>query len=154
MSVVEQRLREAGFEVPVAQPSVANYVPAMALGGLLFVSGQLPVTSGEVRYRGKVGQDVSVADGKLSAQLCALNILAQARLVLGNLERIDRCVRLGGFVNCGPDFAEHPQVVNGASDLIVLALGDAGRHTRAAVGCNSLPLNAATEVEAVFAIRE
>lgn len=153
MSLIERRLLEAGFEIPVAQPSVANYVAALVQGDLLFVSGQLPFESGQVRYQGHVGSRVSIDDGKLSAQLCALNVLGQAKAVLGDLDRITRCVRIGGFVSCGEDFHQQPTVVNGASDLIVTALGDAGRHTRAAVGCSVLPLNAATEVEAIFAIK-
>lgn len=153
MSQVEKRLREAGFELPVAQPSIANYVPALEAGNLLFVSGQLPIAAGQVRYRGRVGVDVSVEEAKLAAQLCALNILAQAKLALGDLDRITRCVRLGGFVCCEASFHEQPAVVNGASDLIVTALGDAGRHTRAAVGSSALPLNAATEVDAIFLLK-
>lgn len=153
MAVVEQRLREAGFEIPVAQPSVANYVAALVQGDLLFVSGQLPFEAGKVRYQGRVGNEISIEDGKLSAQLCALNVLGQAKAVLDDLDRIARCVRIGGFVSCGGDFHQQPAVVNGASDLIVTALGEAGRHTRAAVGCSALPLNAATEIEAIFAIK-
>lgn len=153
MAVIQQRLHEAGFEIPVAQPSVANYLAALVQGDLLFVSGQLPFESGKVRYLGHVGSQVSIEDGKLSAQLCALNIFGQAKAVLGDLDRITRCVRIGGFVSCGTDFHQQPAVVNGASDLIVTALGDAGRHTRAAIGCSALPLNAATEVEAIFAIK-
>lgn len=152
MSRVEQRLREAGFEIPAAQPSVANYVAAVEAGGLLFVSGQLPLADGQVRYRGRVGIDLGIEEGKLAAQLCALNILGQAKAALGDLDRIARCVRLGGFVNCDANFHEQPAVVNGASDLMVAALGEAGRHTRAAVGSSALPLNAAVEVDAIFAL--
>lgn len=153
MSQVEQRLREAGFEVPSAQPSIANYVPALEAGGMLYVSGQLPIAAGQVRYRGRVGIDLDIEQGKLAAQLCALNILGQAKMALGELDRIARCVRLGGFVSCDGNFHEQPAVVNGASDLIVAALGEAGRHTRAAVGSSALPLNAAVEVDAIFALK-
>ena len=153
MSQVEKRLREAGFELPVAQPSIANYVAALEAGGLLFVSGQLPIAAGQIRYAGRVGVDLNVEEGKLAAQLCALNILSQAKAVLGDLDRIVRCVRLGGFVNCDANFHQQPAVVNGASDLIVAALAEAGRHTRAAVGSSALPLNAAVEVDAIFALK-
>ncbi|MBX3535897.1 MAG: RidA family protein [Xanthobacteraceae bacterium] len=153
MTMIEQRLREAGFEVPAAQPSVANYVAALVQGDLLFISGQLPFEAGKVRYQGRVGDEVSIEDGKLSARLCALNALGQAKAALGDLDRIKGCVRIGGFVNSGADFHQQPAVVNGASDLIVAALGDAGRHTRSAVGCSALPMNAATEIEAIFSIK-
>jgi len=153
MSKVEERLRDAGFEVPAAQPSIANYVAALEAGGMLYVSGQLPIAGGEVRYRGRVGIDLDVEQGKLAAQLCALNILGQAKMALGDLDRIARCVRLGGFVSCDANFHAQPAVVNGASDLIVAALGEAGRHTRAAVGSSALPLNAAVEVDAIFALK-
>lgn len=153
MAVIERRLRDAGFEIPLAQPTVANYVAALVQGDLLFVSGQLPFESGKVRYQGRVGHEVSIEDGNLSAQLCALNVLGQAKSALGDLERIVRCVRIGGFVSCGAEFHQQPTVVNGASDLIVTALGEVGRHTRLAVGCSALPLNASTEVEAIFAIK-
>lgn len=153
MTMIERRLHEAGFEIPVAQPSVANYVAAIVYGDLLFVSGQLPFEGGKVRYQGRVGGEVSIEDGKLSAELCALNVLGQAKAALGDLDRIVRCVRIGGFVSCGSDFHQQPAVVNGASDLMVKALGEAGRHSRAAVGCSALPLNAATEIEAIFAIK-
>lgn len=153
MAMIERRLREAGFEIPVAQPSVANYVAALVQGEMLFVSGQLPFESGKIRYQGRVGDEVSVDDGKLSAQLCALNVLGQAKAALGDLDRLKGCVRIGGFVSCSAGFHQQPAVVNGASDLIVAALGDAGRHTRAAVGCSALPMNAATEIEAIFSLR-
>ena len=153
MAVIEQRLRDLGFEIRLAQPSVANYVAALVQGDLLFVSGQLPFESGKVRYQGRVGTEISIEEGKLSAQLCALNVLSQAKAALGDLDRLIGCVRIGGFVSSGADFYEHPAVVNGASDLIVAGLGEVGRHTRAAVGCSALPLNAATEVEAIFAVK-
>ncbi|MBK8008864.1 MAG: RidA family protein [Rhizobiales bacterium] len=154
MSSVEERLQRAGFTLATAQPSVANYLPALISGSHLYVSGQLPFEAGKIRYNGKVGKDLSIDEGKQAAALCVLNGLAQAKLVLGDLGRIAGCVRLGGFVNCEQNFYEQPAVLNGASDLIVTALGDAGRHVRAAVGCSSLPLNAAVEVEAIFALHD
>lgn len=150
---VEDRLKEANLILPTAQPSVANYLPGIEEGNLLFISGQLPTQSGQIVYQGKVGRDVDVDTAKKAAQLCALNVIGQAKAILGDLGRINRCIRLGGFVNCGEDFRDHAAVVNGASDLLVLVLGDAGRHARAAVGCSSLPLGAAVEIEAVFSIK-
>jgi len=120
--------------------------------GFLTVSGQLPLENGALAVKGKLGAGVSLAEGQRAARLCAINILAQAHLALGDLGRIRRCVRLGGFVASAPDFTDQPKVVNGASDLIVAILGDAGRHARLAVGAAALPLDAAVEVEAQFAI--
>jgi enamine deaminase RidA (YjgF/YER057c/UK114 family) len=119
----------------------------------LVVSGQLPIEAGSVRYRGKLGGGISLEDGQAAARLCAINILAQAKAASGDLERIAVCLRLGGFVACTPDFSDHPKVINGASDLMVAVLGEAGRHARAAVGVASLPLDAAVEVEAMFELR-
>jgi len=153
MSLIEQRLRDAGFEIPLAQPSVANYVAALVHDNLLFLSGQLPFESGKLRYQGRVGEEIGIEDAKLSAQLCALNAFGQAKAALGDLYRIVRCIRIGGFVSCGQDFYQQPAVINGASDLVVTALGEAGRHTRSAIGCSALPLNSATEIEMMFAIK-
>lgn len=152
-ATIAQRLVELGIELPSPSAPVANYVPARLSGNLLVVSGQLPMESGAVRYKGKLGGTVSLEDGVAAARLCAINILAQVKLACGDLERIAACLRLGGFVACTPDFTDHPKIVNGASDLMVAVLGEAGRHARAAVGVPSLPLDAAVEVEAMFELR-
>ena len=150
-SKVEQRLAQQGLELPDAPAPAANYVPYTIGGKLLFVSGQLPFREGRVAVTGKVGAEVSVAQGQEAARLCALNLLAQAKAACGgDLSKLSRCVKLGGFVACAPDFGDHPEVVNGASDLMVQAMGEAGRHARFAVGCASLPRDAAVEVEAIF----
>jgi enamine deaminase RidA (YjgF/YER057c/UK114 family) len=151
---IDQRLAELKIELPNAAAPMANYVPAAHVGNLLFVSGQICQWNGERRYVGKLGAEISVADGKAAARLCGLNLLAQTKHFLdGDLDRVVRVVRLGGFVNAVPGFTEQPQVVNGASDLMVEVFGDAGRHARAAVGVGSLPGGAAVEVDAVFEVK-
>jgi len=151
---IDQRLAELKIELPNAAAPMANYVPAVRSGNLLFVSGQVCQWNGERRFTGKLGAEISLEDGKQAARLCALNLLAQTKRFLdGDLDRVVRVVRLGGFVNAAPGFAEQPQVVNGASDLMVEVFGDAGRHARAAVGVGSLPGGAAVEVDAIFEVK-
>ena len=148
---IEAKLKELGIELPAATAPIANYVPFTRSGNLVVVSGQVSVRNGKPEFVGKLGREISVAEGQQAARLCALNILAHLRTACdGNLDRVKRVLRLGGFVNCTPDFTEMPQVVNGASDLIVQVFGDAGKHARAAVGVSSLPLGVAVEVEAMF----
>jgi enamine deaminase RidA (YjgF/YER057c/UK114 family) len=151
MSAIEQRLAERGLDLPPAAAPAANYVPYMISGSLLFISGQLPMQGGGVAVRGRLGGGVSIEQGQAAARLCGLNLLAQAKAASGgDLDRVRRCVKLGGFVACTPEFVDHPKVINGASDLMVEAMGESGRHARFAVGCSSLPLDAAVEVEAIF----
>jgi enamine deaminase RidA (YjgF/YER057c/UK114 family) len=150
---IEAQLKNLKIELPNAASPLANYVPAVRTGNLLVVSGQVCQWNGERRYVGKLGAEISLEDGKAAARLCALNLLAQAKRALeGDLDRIRRVVRLGGFVNAVPGFTEQPQVVNGASDLMVEVFGEAGRHARAAVGVGSLPGGVAVEVEAMFEV--
>lgn len=150
-SGIERRLAELGLELPPAAAPVANYVPWTISGKLLFISGQVPLRDGKIAITGRLGAEVDIEAGREAARICALNLLAQARAALdGELDRLARCLKLGGFVACTPEFADHPKVINGASDLVVAAMGDAGRHTRFAVGAPSLPLGAAVEVEAMF----
>ena len=151
---IEGRLAELKIVLPQAAAPVANYVPAVRSGDLLFIAGQICQWNGERRFIGKLGGEISLEQGEEAARLCALNILAQAKGALGgDLDRILRCVRLGAFVNCTADFTQQPQVANGASNLMVELLGDAGRHARAAVGVNALPGGVAVEVDAVFEVR-
>jgi len=148
---IEARLKELGIELPQASAPVANYVPYTVGGKLVVVSGQVSVRNGKAEFVGKLGAGISVADGQQAAKLCALNILAHLKNACGgDLDRVKQVLRLGGFVNCTPDFTDMPQVVNGASDLMVQVFGDAGKHARAAVGVASLPLGVAVEVEAIF----
>lgn len=150
---IEQRLRDAGIALPPAAAPVAAYVPAVRSGAMLYLSGQLPMRDGTPAVKGILGAGVTLEQGAEAARLAALNLLAQAKLALdGDLDRICRLVKLTGFVAATPDFTDHPKVVNGASELMITALGPAGRHARSAVGVASLPLGAAVEVEAIFEI--
>lgn len=153
-SIVEERLKALDISLPNAPLPAANYVPYQFADKLVIISGQLPMRDGVVAYTGKLGDTISLADGQEAARLCMINILAQAKAACGgDLDRIAQCVRLGGFVASTPGFTDQPKVINGASDLAVDALGDAGRHARAAVGCAALPLDAAVEVEAMFLLK-
>ena len=150
---IDARLAELGIEVPDAVAPVANYVGHVVTGNLVFVSGQVPIEGGQARYLGKLGAAISLDDGQAAARLCAINILAQLKAACGgDLDRVARIVKLGGFVNSTPEFTDQPKVVNGASDLMVEVFGDKGRHARAAVSAGSLPLGVAVEVEAVAKI--
>ncbi len=149
---IEARLEKLGLTLPEAPSAVANYVPFLIAGDLLFISGQLSKAADGTLITGRLGAEVALDTGQHAARLCALNILAQAKAALGSLDRIAQVMRLTGFVACTPEFGDHPQVVNGASDLIAEALGDAGRHTRSSVGVASLPLGAAVEIDAILKI--
>jgi enamine deaminase RidA (YjgF/YER057c/UK114 family) len=150
---IEARLKELGIELPQPAAPVANYVPYTISGNLVFISGQICQWNSELRFVGKLGAEITIADGRAAARLCALNIIAHLRVAAGgDLDRVRRILRVGGFVNCTPEFTEMPQVVNGASDLMVEVFGDIGRHARAAVGMNSLPGGVAVEVEATVEI--
>lgn len=149
---VETRLSALGLSLPSAPAPAANYVPFCLSGGVLYIAGQIPRGPSGITYAGKVGTDLSLDAGRKAAELCCLNILAQVKAALGGFDRLERCLRLTGFVNAMPDFTDHPKVINGASDLLVALLGDKGRHTRAAVGVSSLPSDAAVEIDAIFAV--
>jgi enamine deaminase RidA (YjgF/YER057c/UK114 family) len=149
----EKRLSDLGLELPEAAVPVANYVPYAISGALVYISGQLPLSGGKLMFTGKVGDTVSIDEAAAAARQSALNIISLLKLACeGDLDRMKRVVRLGGFVAAGPNFTDHPKVINGASDLMVEVFGDAGRHTRAAVGCPSLPLDAPVEVDAIIEI--
>ena len=153
MSKIEQRLSELRMTLPEPPKPVASYVPFTISGKLVTISGQIPVGPDGPRYIGKLGEDITVEDGKAAAQLCALNLMAQLKAACGgDLDKARRCLRLGVFVNAIPAFTQHPEVANGASDFIVQLMGDAGRHARAAVGASSLPRGVAVEVEGLFEI--
>lgn len=150
-SAIEKRLAEMNLALPAPGAPGGNYVPFVIVGDLAFLSGQVARADGKMVYAGKVGYALTVEQGQAAARLCALNLLAQLEVACnGDLDRVARCVRLSGFVNCGPDFKLQPQVVNGASDLIVAVLGERGRHARTAVGVASLPGDSAVEVEGIF----
>lgn len=150
---IEAKLATLGLRIPEAPQPVANYVATALAGDLLFIAGQISRNSEGRVLAGILGDTASVADGQEAAHWCALNILAQIKAALGSLERISRIVRLTGFVAATPTFTDHPKVLDGASDLLVAILGDAGRHTRAAVGVASLPLGASVEIDAIVKVR-
>lgn len=151
---IHAKLQSLGLTLPQAPKPVASYVPAVRSGNLIFVSGQLPMRAGELIATGKVPTQVSIEQGQAAAQQCALNALAIVGDQLGgDFGRVVRIVRVGGFVQCTDDFVGQPQVINGASNLLGELFGEAGRHARAAVGVNALPLNAAVEVEMLVEVR-
>lgn len=150
---IEARLKELKIELPDAPAPAANYLPYVVTGNLVFVSGQVPRFKGQYVHVGKVGETLTLEDGQKSARLCALNLIAQLKAACGgDLDRVKRVVKLGGFVNSTPNFANHPQVINGASDLMGEIFGDAGKHARFAVGVADLPGNVATEIDGIFEI--
>jgi enamine deaminase RidA (YjgF/YER057c/UK114 family) len=149
---VEATLKELGLELPPTPRPAANYVGAVQTGNLLFISGHGPVRDGQMAYVGKVGKDLSVEQGYEAARLVALNCLASAKSVLGDLDRITRVVKVLGVVNCSEDFGDQPKVINGASDLLVQLFGDSGRHARSAVGMQALPFGIAVEIEMIFEV--
>lgn len=156
MSVIEARLADLGITLPRPVAPVANYVPFRISGNLLILAGQICVGPDGViaeRHKGKLGGAVSPEAGSEAARFCAINLFAQARAALGDLDRVTACLRLGGFIAATPDFTALPQIMNGASDLMVEVLGDAGKHARSTVGVPVLPLDCAVEVEGMFEFR-
>lgn len=149
---IETRLNEMGITLPSAAAPAANYVPFHIFNRQLFISGQLSMIAGAANFTGKLGADMDIETGQQAAKVCAINILAQAKAALGELDRIEQCLHLGAFVNAASDFTDHPEVVNGASDFLVEVFGDKGRHTRFAVGAGSLPRGVAVEIASLFAI--
>ncbi len=147
---IEAHLQEMGITLPSPAAPAANYVPFAISGNLLTISGQVPVGPGGIEYQGKLGDDTDVETGQKAARLCAINILAQAKAALGDLDRVTQMIKINGFVNATADFGDHPAVINGASDFLVEALGDRGKHARAAVGMSSLPFGVAVEVDAII----
>lgn len=149
---IAARLETMGVTLPTPAVPAANYVPFVRTGDQLFISGQVPMGADGIEFVGRCGAEYGIEDGQACARLCAINILAQAKAALGDLEKIVRLVKLVGFVNSTADFTEQPKVVNGASDFMVEALGDRGRHARSAVGVANLPFGVAVEVEAIFEV--
>ena len=150
---VDKKLADLGIVLPTPASPVANYVPFVRTGSLLFVSGQICFDGqGKIVAKGKVGGNVSIEDGQKAARACAVNVLAQVKSALGDLDKVKQVVRLGGFINSDPGFLDGPKVMNGASDLMVAVLGDKGRHARSTVGVAVLPSDAAVEVEGIFEV--
>lgn len=153
MGKIDARLKELGIEVPTPAAPVANYVGWVRTGNLVFTAGQVPLKDGKFLYQGRVGAEVSTEEAVEAAKLCAVNIIAQVKAACGgDLDKVRRIVKLVGFVNGVPGFADQPKVINGASDLMVAVFGDKGKHARSAVGAGSLPLNLAVEIEAVVEV--
>ena len=146
----EQKLNDMGITLPTPPAPAANYVPYTIAGNILTISGQITMGSDGLEYVGKLGETMEVEEGAKAAQLCAVNVLAQAKAALGDLDRIKQVVKIQGFVNSTPDFTDHALVVNGASNFLGEVLGEAGKHARAAVGMSSLPFGVAVEVDAVI----
>ena len=150
--IIDARLAELGITLPEAPVPAANYVPTVRTGDLIFISGQVSKDENGL-ITGKLGDGFSIDDAQAAARVCALNLIAQAKAACeGDLDRVTRVVKLTGFVNCDGTFTQHPQVINGASALMIGIFGEAGQHARAAVGSSSLPLGAVTEVEGIFEI--
>ena len=149
---IKAKLKELGYGLPEAAAPAANYVPyVIADDDMLFVAGQIPFLNGQAMHQGRLGENLTIEQGVEAARACALNILAQALSATGgDFSKVKRLVKLGAFVNCTPDFTDHPIVVNGASDLMVAVMGDAGKHARFAVGAPSLPRGVAVEIDAIF----
>ncbi len=150
---VDMHIAQLGIELPTPAPPAGAYVPFVVAGRLLLVAGQLPMWNGTLKYDGRVGAEITLEDGIAAARLCGLNLVAQARAACdGDLDRVRRVLRLGGFIQAAPGFTDHPKVLNGASELMVEVFGQAGRHVRVAVGAASLPMAAAVEIEGMFDI--
>ena len=153
MSQIQQRLEELGIQLPAPAQPVASYLPAVEIGGFLHVSGQISMEQDGSLIVGRLGEDFNLERGQAAARRCGIMLIAQMKAVLGDLDRVEKIVKLGGFVNCVESFTDQPKVINGASDLMHQVFGEAGRHARAAVGVNSLPLGVAVEVDAIVKVK-
>ena len=154
MHLFEKNIKDLGLIISEPPSAIANYVPYKIIDNLVYISGQAPIQNGNIIYSGKVGDVVTEEDGILAAKLCCLNIIAAlSKSISGNWDRLDSFVKLGGFVNCNSDYTEHPKIINGASDLLVSIFGEQGKHTRFAVGSNSLPMNISVEIDAIVRLK-
>ena len=151
---IEQRLAERGIVLPPAMHAMANYVPYTVTGKHVWVAGQGPVLDGKLHYNGRLGENLTIDDGRACARIVGLNVLAQVKAACGgDLDKVVRCVKMNGFVNSTPDFTQHPEVINGCSELMIEVFGEMGRHARVAVGAPTLPMGTSVEIDAVFEIR-
>ncbi len=151
---IQKNLEKLGVTLPEAAAPAANYVPFVKTGNQLFISGQLPMHNGKIAKTGKVGADLSIEEGVEAARLCAINLLAQAKAATGDLSKVVRLIKIVGFVNSNGDYRDQSKVINGASDFVVAAMGEAGYHARSAVSAGALPFNAAVEIEAIFEVAD
>ena len=154
MHSFEENIMQLGINIPDLPAPLANYVPYKVSDNVVYVSGQGPVLNGDLMYKGKVNEDISIEDGIKAAELCCINIIAALKKSInGDWNRLDGFLKLGGFVNCKDDFYDQPKIINGASDLLVKIFGDQGRHARFAVGSNALPMNISVEIDAIIKIK-
>ena len=150
----EENIKKLGLVIPEPPVAVANYLPYKMINNIMYISGQAPTQNGELLYKGKIGYDLSLEEGIKAAEICCINIIAALKKEIdGNWNKLDCFLKLGGFVNCNSDFIDQPKIINGASDLLVSVFGEQGRHTRFAVGSNSLPLGIAVEIDAIIQLR-
>lgn len=150
--MIEDKLASLGIKLPSPPAPAGSYVPVVISHNLAFVAGQIPTEAGQVKFKGRVGRDLSIEAGQQAARLCTVNALAQLKSALGSLDKIKRVIKVTGFVNCDLTFTDQPKVINGASDLLVQVFGEAGKHARAAVGVSSLPMDSAVEVELIVEV--
>ena len=154
MNIFEKNIKNLELNIPSMALPIANYVPYKILGKFLYISGQAPIKEGLLIYKGKVGKDITEKEGIEAAKLCSINIISALKSAINNdWGKLDGFIKLGGFVNCDANFVNHPQIINGASDLLVRIFGEQGKHTRFAVGSNSLPMNISVEIDAVIKLR-
>ena len=154
MHIFEKNIKDLDLNIPDMATPVANYVPYKIFDKILYVSGQAPSKEGSLIYIGKVGEEITEEDGVKAAELCCINIIAALKSAINSdWEKLEGFIKLGGFVNCNANFTNHPQIINGASNLIVKIFGEQGKHTRFAVGSNSLPMNISVEIEAIIKLR-
>lgn len=151
--MIEEKIRQLGFNLPESPKPLAAYIPALQVDNLVFTAGQLPMINGELKFKGKVGAEINDLDGSKAAEISALNCLSVIKGVIGNLNLIERIIKLTVFVNSADGFSNQPKIANGASELIVKIFGESGKHVRSAVGVNELPLNAPVEIEMIVKIK-
>lgn len=151
--MIEEKINELGFSVPEAPKPLAAYIPAQIINNLVMTAGQIPMVKGDLKYKGKVGKDITEEEGQKAAEICLLNCLSAVKSVIASLDNIEHIIKLTVFVNSAEGFTAQPKVANGASELCVKIFGEAGKHVRSAVGVNELPLNAAVEVEMIVKIK-
>ena len=151
--MIEEKIKELGFELPEAPKPLAVYTPALQVGDMVYTSGQVPIEKGELKYSGKIGFDLTVEEGQKAAEICALNGLSAIKGVINDLDKIEKILKVTVFVNSADGFTDQPKVANGASELLGNIFGDAGRHVRSAVGVNELPIDSAVEIEMIVKVK-
>ncbi|MEJ2195395.1 MAG: RidA family protein [Ignavibacteriaceae bacterium] len=151
--MIEEKIKELGFEVPQTPKPLAAYTPAVQVGDMVYTSGQVPIKEGELKYAGKIGADLTVEEGQKAAEICALNGLSAIKSVINDLEKIEQIIKVTVFVNSATGFTDQPKVANGASEMLTKIFGEAGRHVRSAVGVNELPIDSAVEIEMIVKVK-